>query len=152
MSTATLAPAATADLRPLCPTGCPTAAVAVEQEQAPALRAVARHDGPLMRVVLHGELDIATGPVAEAVFEGCAGRSEETSVDASGLRFIDASGVRALLRAQELCERRGGRLTVAAASTQVLLVLRICGLTDRLLAPARRRPDGGAGIPARSRG
>jgi anti-anti-sigma factor len=61
-------------------------------------------------VSVAGEIDMATAPrLAETLVQFAIG---SVTVDLSGVTFIDASGLRALIAAQRHIERREGRLTL----------------------------------------
>jgi anti-anti-sigma factor len=53
-------------------------------------------------------------------------------VDALGVRFMDSSGVNALVRARERAERLGGSVHVVSAAPAVTRVLQITQLDRRL--------------------
>ena len=77
-----------------------------------------------------GELDIATGPrLSQAIQSAAAGACRKVVLRLDEVRFIDASGVRAMLAAKHLL---GARLVVAAASSEVRRVLDLTGTAGRL--------------------
>lgn len=55
-------------------------------------------------------------------------------VDLSGVTFLDSSGLGALVAGLKSARQAGGDLRIAAASEQVLLVLKLTSL-DRVLEP-----------------
>jgi anti-anti-sigma factor len=82
-------------------------------------------------IVLVGELDLA----AEEAFavQVAATSAEVVEVDASGLTFIDSTGLRSLLNAREQLARQGRRLTIGKRSPaldRLLDVSRAAGLFD----------------------
>lgn len=81
-------------------------------------------------VRLHGELDLAYAAPVRAALLGVAGA--EVVVDLSGLNFIDASGLSALLAARREMAEQGRRLVLAGPSPQVRRVFELTGL-GRLL-------------------
>lgn len=86
------------------------------------------------RVTLSGELDMATGPQFRAVVDAALSRDRRhIAVDASGLTFIDSSGLVALLSAREQAMALEGSLRLTAASPAVLRVLDMAGVADELL-------------------
>ena len=86
------------------------------------------------RVTLSGELDMATVPRFRAVVDDALARDRRhIAVDASGLTFIDSSGIVALLSARERAMAVEGSLRLTAASTAVLRVLEMAGIADELL-------------------
>jgi anti-sigma B factor antagonist len=88
--------------------------------------AVALHsDGETTRVLVTGELDMATAPLLLASFEqlphGCTG----VVVDVSGLAFMDVAGLRMLATSHDaaIAAGRSFRLTRAVGAVQHLLDL-----------------------------
>lgn len=81
---------------------------------------------------MSGELDLSN---AEELSRAVAGIGPESGgrvvLDVSGLRFCDAAGVAALLRAQQSVHGAGGHLEVRGASGEPRRVLGITGM-DRV--------------------
>ncbi|MFK4148418.1 STAS domain-containing protein [Streptomyces sp. NPDC004065] len=99
------------------------------------------HHGLVCR--LRGELDLATGPAVQAALDFCLEAGSGVTVDASGLSFVDAAGLRALVHAQERAERRGRRLSITPVSDALRTVVSLTSHTHRLSqctqgGPARR--------------
>jgi anti-anti-sigma factor len=69
---------------------------------------VEREEGGALRVVVRGELDIATAPRLEAVLADSSASS--LRVDLRGLTFMDSTGVRTLLQATEDARAAGREL------------------------------------------
>jgi len=102
-------------------------------------------DGPLHRLVPHGELDIATAADLERAFDSV----EMIVVDLTELGFMDSTGTKLLLQMYVSCEH-GDRLRIVNGSRTVARVLDLTGVRDRLpiievnddplapLPPARR--------------
>ena len=86
-----------------------------------------------LQLLLGGELDIATAEhlveVATALDPADLGRLR---LDLSGLEFLDAAGLRALLRTHRLVEQHGGRLVLTGLRPLAQKILAIAGL-DRTL-------------------
>jgi anti-anti-sigma factor len=83
-------------------------------------------------VRVNGELDLATVPRLLSTLERLDG---DVHVDCSGLEFIDAAGLGALVRAHRTCAARGSRLAVVDPSPAVVRLLRLVGLDTVLLLP-----------------
>ena len=103
--------------------------------------------GRVHRLILTGELDIATTPILrrafEAVYEGDAAM---IVLDLTQLRFMDSTGIGALIRMNDACEA-ADRLRIVNGSAAVVKVLDITGVRRQLpiissnddpLAPVRR--------------
>jgi anti-anti-sigma factor len=108
-------------------------------------------DGPLHRLVPHGELDIATAADLERAFDAVFADDsvEMIVVDLTELGFMDSTGTKLLLQMYVSCEH-GDRLRIVNGSRTVARVLDLTGVRDRLpiievnddplapLPPARR--------------
>ena len=79
-------------------------------------------------VVLSGELDIATVPIAEQELRQAQDEARHVLLDVNNLTFIDASGLRMMLEADMRARRDGGRLVVALEGAGC--VRRLLELTD----------------------
>lgn len=74
-------------------------------------------------VILAGELDLATVGQFEAQVEALASEPGDVVLDASGLEFLDSSGIRAIFSlARSL---RDGRLKIVQPGEQVRRVLEL---------------------------
>lgn len=79
-----------------------------------------------VRLVLDGELDIATAPLLAQAIGHEHARGRPTTVDLSRLRFMDSCGLRELLRAA--AEDPGFRIIGDAG--QVRRVIDLCGVRE----------------------
>jgi anti-sigma B factor antagonist len=88
---------------------------------------------------LTGELDLATAPaLADAVTGLLAGAPvRQLRVDLAEVRFLDSSGIRALLQARRAAEQHGASFTVDRPGEMVSQVLRAAGV-DHLLGVETR--------------
>jgi anti-sigma B factor antagonist len=97
-------------------------------------------------LLLSGELDLAVAAGLEATVLGLFVESvSAVELDLSRLTFMDSTGLRAVLRAQELCAEHGcDFLVIPGSSGQVQRLLELTGTTDVLpLADAHpSRPAG----------
>ena len=79
-----------------------------------------------------GELDVSTTTLLrEAVLARLAPPPSRVVLDLSGLTFIDASGIGALLELQRACGSAATVLVLGSMSERVRNLLRICDLTDQ---------------------
>jgi anti-anti-sigma factor len=88
-------------------------------------------------LVLTGELDIAASDALEAAIIPCASAARLT-LDLSGLSFMDVTGVRLILLAQDLCRARRIRFAVIPGPRQVQRTLELAGCLDQLPIQPRR--------------
>ena len=85
------------------------------------------------RIELTGELDIATGPDLEQALETPLGQpGGDIVLDLRGVTFIDSSGLRVLLVASRAASGAARRLVVVPGDGQVLRVIRLAQVGDRL--------------------
>ena len=96
--------------------------------------------GVSVRVV--GEMDIATAPQLVAAMRSLSRwDTQHVWLDLTGLTFIDASGLGALVQARMLVEGRGGRLTLRGVPPLVRRLLTITNLSgDFGLQPSLAAP------------
>jgi anti-sigma B factor antagonist len=87
-----------------------------------------REGGGHVVVVLCGELDMAAAAGVAAALAAAAARQPHVNVDLAGVRFIDASGVAALVRGRNQARHAGGELLLAAPGHRVLRVLALTRL------------------------
>lgn len=88
-------------------------------------------DGP--RVRLAGELDIATAPHAdEELRHAETGGPERLTLDLSGLSFMDSTGLRLVVAAEQRAQECGRELIVARGPEAVQRVFELTGVDERL--------------------
>jgi anti-sigma B factor antagonist len=93
---------------------------------------IARDRGRI-HVALSGELDIASAERLEealAEVEGAGGAT--ILLDLRGVEFIDSTGIRAVIAANERAEANGRRLAVVRGTKAVERVFRLTQLDERL--------------------
>ena len=89
--------------------------------------------GDVVRVAPTGELDLASVPVFDEAMEKAeAGAPATLVIDLSGLDFLDSSGLRAIVLADERARQRGGRLAIVPGPETVRRVFEITQLDQRL--------------------
>ena len=88
----------------------------------------------------HGELDLATQGELRDVLTEHAARGGMT-LDLSGLRFMDTSGLRLVLETAEAARRDGFRFDVLPGRESVQRLFEVAGVTD--LVPFRPAGDKG---------
>ena len=98
-----------------------------------------RSDGPV--ITPRGELDMATQPQLREVLEAHAARGAFT-LDLSGLRFLDTSGLRLILETAEAARRDGVAFRVLPGRESVQRLFEVSGVTE--LIPFQDGADRGA--------
>jgi anti-anti-sigma factor len=100
----------------------------------PILSLDVRIDAPSATVVLVGELDPhSADSLSEALHElGADASVDRVVVDLAAVGFIDSSGLRALLSADEALASAGSKLVLRSPSDAVRRLLEITDLLDRL--------------------
>jgi anti-sigma B factor antagonist len=90
-------------------------------------------DGQRAVLVLTGELDLASGETFSDRLQAVeAGRPELITLDLSGLRFLDSSGLALVVRAHTRARNEGRRLVIIPGPPQVQRVFDITGLNTVL--------------------
>jgi len=93
-------------------------------------------------VVLLGELDISTVDDAERQIEAAeAGSPPLLVIDLSRLEFVDSSGVRLALLADDRARAAGRRVAVRLGTGHALRVFQALGLMDKLDVVPLSAPD-----------
>jgi anti-anti-sigma factor len=86
-----------------------------------------------VRLVLSGELDIATAPLLDSAIQTAeAGSAARILLDIADVPFIDSSGLRALIRAADRSASDGGRIAITNAGPQAMRLFMLSGATRRL--------------------
>ena len=91
-------------------------------------------DGPVARVAVTGEIDMACAwEVADVVFDAATrGGVVRVVADLSGVTFMDSTGFSALVSAKQALDANGQELVVAAVPDGVAQILKITGLDEFL--------------------
>ena len=85
------------------------------------------------RLVLSGELDIASAPILESTIASlCANGTSAIVLDLSELTFMDSTGLRAVLSADKLCSGKGHAFTLTGASGPVRRLFELTGVSGAL--------------------
>jgi anti-sigma B factor antagonist len=96
-------------------------------------------------LILRGELDMMAADCLDAVVCGLLVPGiTGISLNIGGLTFIDATGLRALLRLHELCEQKRYEFSITRPRGQVQRLFELTGAADRLPCEA----VGGTHAPA----
>jgi anti-sigma B factor antagonist len=109
--------------------------------------AEAEGSGPATaEVVLTGELDIATVDDAQRQIEAAEATSPALLIiDLSHLEFVDSSGVRLALLAEDRARSAGRRVAVRLGTGHALRVFQALGLVDKVDVVPATTDDAAAG-------
>ena len=89
---------------------------------------------------VRGELDAYSSPQLESqISEIINSGIRDVVLDLSGTRFLDSSGLHAILSAQQLLQAKEGKLRLRAPSEAVSRLLEITGLDDHFTVEAAGR-------------
>ena len=98
-----------------------------EMENGDALTVECGVDGV---IVVHGDIDVAGGPILEAAI-----REHESDgpvvIDLADVFFIDSSGLRSLLGASRRAHERNATVVLRDVGSEVLRLLEITGTTQQ---------------------
>lgn len=87
-----------------------------------------RQDDTMVTVVVTGDLDIAARALVMAcAWQALRGRPDRLVIDATGLTFMDAAGLGALVAVRVRAARQQTVLELAGAPPQVLRVMDVTG-------------------------
>jgi anti-anti-sigma factor len=87
-------------------------------------------EGGVVRIVLAGELDLASAAQVEPLLHD--GGAERRLLDLRELTFMDSSGLRLILSAHAAARREGVALQIVPGPPAVQRVFEICGVGDEL--------------------
>jgi anti-anti-sigma factor len=96
------------------------------------LQIAVRREANRTVLTVAGELDLATGDALAARLGERDAVDGDLVIDLSQLRFIDASGLRALVTAHRIAEQRGRRFSVARTSPSLDRLLALTGAGGQL--------------------
>jgi anti-anti-sigma factor len=98
-----------------------------------------------VHVVLAGELDLATVPLAQNELRLALRDSPEVMLDLRALTFIDVAGLHMVLAASKIAGRTGRRLAVAHQGSECVQRMLEMTHTDRSLTLADQPPTSANG-------
>lgn len=105
-----------------------------DQAVGPDLKLATDRSGARATVSIAGELDAYSAPSLEEEVSRLLGDDVSDLVfDLSATKFLDSSGLRAILTAQRRLADTEGRLALRAPSDPVRRLLDITGLTDHFI-------------------
>jgi anti-anti-sigma factor len=88
-------------------------------------------------IVVHGDIDMAGGPVLEAAILQCE-HSAPVIIDLADVFFIDSSGLRSLLDASRRARARGTDVVLRSVGAEVSRLLEITGTEQQFVVESRR--------------
>ncbi len=77
-----------------------------------------------------GEVDAHSSEAFGTALEAAGERATTLTVDMSGVTFMDSSGLRVLVEAQQRVEAGGPTLVLRSPSRQIMRLLDLAGLTE----------------------
>ncbi|MEO6123529.1 MAG: STAS domain-containing protein [Ilumatobacteraceae bacterium] len=84
------------------------------------------------RIAAHGEIDLDSAPeLGKALDDLIEQGATLVILDASGVEFLDSSGLRVIVRAGNALSDAGGQLLIEGMSGAVQRVLEVSGLIDQ---------------------
>jgi anti-anti-sigma factor len=84
-------------------------------------------------LALLGELDLGSAPELDRQLREIERTSpERLTIDLSGLRFMDSTGLASIIEAQRLAEVNGHELVLRRPTSQVQRLFELTGVIDRL--------------------
>lgn len=87
-------------------------------------------------IVVHGDIDMAGGPVLEAAL--LPHEDGSVVIDLADVSFIDSSGLRGLLEAGRRARSRGDEVVLRAVGPEVMRLLEITGTAGQFTIEQRR--------------
>lgn len=104
----------------------------MSQPTRPDVRVAVERQGPDVTLTVIGEIDLATVEEVSSrltrLANGAGGDAERIVVDLSGVGFMGASGLSALVTAEQALRRRGSTLRVRAPQRVVAHLFELTGL------------------------
>lgn len=104
----------------------------VAHDITPPLEVDVQRSGASLTVRLSGEVDAATADrVEEALNASALDSVTDVALDLDGISFLDSSGLRSLLHLRDRATDAGATVSVASASSVVVRLFELTGLTDQ---------------------
>ena len=88
-------------------------------------------DHDKMTLALEGRLDTTTAPLLEEKLKAAEEGVNELVIDFEKLEYVSSAGLRVLLSAQKMMNKRGG-MTIRNVCTDIMEVFEITGFVDIL--------------------
>ena len=90
-----------------------------------------KKDGGSLVIALEGRLDTTTSPELEKVIKEETEDVNDIRFDMEGLEYISSAGLRVLLAAQKLMNKKGG-MVITGCNDDILEICDMTGFTDIL--------------------
>lgn len=86
------------------------------------------------RIVVRGDVDMATAPQLREAIEAVAGSGRQrVVVNLAGVSFMDSSGIAALCLAKQTLDERSAVLALASLSRPVQAILELAGVASEFV-------------------
>ncbi len=102
--------------------------MATEPDDAPVAYSV-RDEGDQVVMTIHGDIDLRSSADIRAAIGEAARPDAELIIDLAGVRFLDSSGLGALVWARRRMQREGGDVVVVRPRRNVRRMLEVSGLS-----------------------
>lgn len=91
-----------------------------------------RAEAEAVRILVHGELDMATGPRVDEAVRAAAREARRVVLDLSQVTFFDSTGLQVVLDADVRARTDGYTFAVAPGDGEPLRVMRLAEVIGRL--------------------
>jgi anti-anti-sigma factor len=92
-------------------------------------------------IELFGDVDLATAPIAEEELRRAESSEELIVLDLQSVSFMDSTGIRMVIGADQRLRERGGTLRIVRVPHQVHKLFELVGITDRLTIDGSFEPS-----------
>ena len=105
------------------------------RKSAPLLTVDVETTGDGATVIVKGEIDASSAAEFRTAIADALDAQPLVSIDMADCRFLDSSGVTAIIAGYKKAEAIGGAVRIVRPSQKVLRVLQLVGQTERFVEP-----------------
>ena len=88
--------------------------------------------GDVAVVFASGRIDSETAPTFDAALTKAAGESSKIVLEMQGVEYMSSAGLRAIVKAAQTVEQKGGAIKLAAAPELVTSIFYTVGIVDKI--------------------